>query len=250
MNEVDEAVASLEALGVRVDRPALAAVLAAKKSPFVTDVALAWACAAGDERAARHFEARYVPQARRALTKLGFEGTLQDDVVSWLRGELFGRDRGSLFMGYSGKSPLEGWLRAIVVNEAMRKQKQRGRDVTPEAAAEIPVPEARLNALRGAYGKEFTAAIKESFAALTVEQRNLLRQSFLDGLSIDALARLYGVHRATVARRIVAAKEALSSGVKARLKQVLGLGSSGVEQVVTLENLEESLSAVLRRTQR
>ena len=66
----------------------------------------------------------------------------------------------------------------------------------------------------------------------------------------DALAKVAGVHRATVARRIIAAKEALSDGVKARLKEALALDSSAVEQVVTLDNLDESLSAILRRTRR
>lgn len=249
-SRVDQAAEWLQALGVTVDRPALSAFLSARAgSPHLEDLALAWACAAGDPAAARVFEARFIPNAHKALAKLGYQSTVQDDVVSWLRGELFGRDRSS-FTGYSGKSPLEGWLRAIVVNEAMRKNKRRGRDVTPEAAADIPVPEAGLNAMRGAYGAEFTTAMKESFAALTVEQRNLLRQSFLDGLSIDALAKLYDVHRATAARRIVAAREALSEGVKARLKERLGLGSSTVEQVVTLDNLQESLSALLRHTKR
>ncbi len=249
-SRVAQAQTWLESLGVKVDEDSLSSFLAARSgSTHLEDLALAWACSVGDEAAARHFEARFIPHAHKALSKLGYQATVRDDVVSWLRGELFGRDRSS-FQGYSGKSPLEGWLRAIVVNEAMRKNKRRGRDVTPEAAADIPVPEASLNALRGAYGAEFTAAMKESFAALTVEQRNLLRQSFLDGLSIDALARLYDVHRATAARRVGAAREALSDGVKARLKERLGLGSSTVEQVVTVDNLQESLSALLRHTKR
>lgn len=239
----------LESIDAAIDRPSLAAFLSGR-GPHVADLALAWACARADEQAARHFERSVLPSAAKALGQLGYEATLRDDVVSWLRGELFGRTPRSPFSGYSGKSPLEGWLKAIAVNEAMRRNKKRVRDVTPEAAEGIPVPEAGLNALRGAYGRDFTAALKDAFAALTVDQRNLLRQSFLDGLSIDTLAKVHGVHRATVARRIVAARDALADGARERLKARLGVGDSTASGLVTLENLEESLSELLRHTRR
>lgn len=246
---VDEAVGFLESLGVPVDRAGLTSFLAGKGDQ-VTDLALAYACLRGDERAARHFEAAVLPTAARALDRVGTPPTIRDDVISWLRGELFGRERGSIFSGYSGRSPLDGWLRAIVVNEARRRGKQQGRDVTPEAAEELPMPEASLGALRGAHGADFTLALKDAFAALTRAERTLLRQSFLDGLSIDTLAKLYDVHRATVARRIVAAKEQLATGTRARLKERLGIGDSTANGLVTLDNLDESLSHLLRQTRR
>lgn len=239
----------LDALGVAVDRPSLTAFLAGK-GPHVGDLALAWALARGDDAAAQHFERHLLPGVVRALGRLGHSATLVDDVIGWLRGELFGRDRGSSFAGYSGRSPLAGWLRAIVVNEAMRRSRRRAREVTVEAAEALPVPEASLGALRGAHGAAFTSALREAFAALTREERTLLRQSFLDGLSIDTLAKLHDVHRATVARRIVAAKAFLAEGTRARLKEALGIGDSTANGLVTLDNLDDSLSDLLRQTRR
>lgn len=239
----------LESIGAAIDRPALSTFLE-RRGPHVTDLALAWACSRGDEGAARYFEREVLPSAAQALARLGHDASLRDDVVSWLRGELFGRERGSSFAGYSGKSPLEGWLRVIAVNEAMRRNKRRVREVEADVADAIPVPEANLNALQGAHGQAFTTALREAFAALSIEQRNLLRQSFLDGLSIDALAKVHGVHRATVARRIVAAKDALTAGVRERLQERLGIGASTADGLVTLENLEESLPKLLRETKR
>jgi RNA polymerase sigma-70 factor (ECF subfamily) len=162
--------------------------------------------------------------------------------------ELFARDQGPLFDTYSGRSDLGGWLRAIVVHEGVRRSKKQRREVTPEGLEELPMPDVELSALKGAYGPQFTQALSSAFAALTVEQRNLLRQSFLDGLSIDVLAKLLDVHRATAARRVQAARQALVDGVRAKLKESLKLGDETVDELITLGNLEQSLSGILRKT--
>ena len=85
-----------------------------------------------------------------------------------------------------------------------------------------------------------------AFRALPVETRNLLRQYFLDGLTIDALAQMYRVHRATAARRVQAAREALTANVRARLKAELKIADSSIERLITADNLEVSLSKILR----
>ena len=245
---LEQALAFLSGIGVKVDRAALSKWLSGRASTHADDLGLAYACARGDETAARHFERTWIPVAARALQKAGIDATISDDVLSWLRAELFARDQGPLFDTYSGRSDLGGWLRAIVVHEAIRRAKKQRHEVTPEAVADIPVPDIELSALRGAYGPEFTRAIASSFAALSVEQRNILRQSFLDGLSIDVLAKLYGIHRATAARRVQSAREALADGVREHLKATLKLGDSSVDELITLGNLEQSLSGLLRKT--
>lgn len=238
----------LEALGVRADRAALEKWLAGKTDAHVEDLALAWACARGDRVALAAFEETWIPRVVRALRKAGTDATQTDDVLGWMRFELFARDGTPLIQTYSGKSDLGGWLRAIAIHEAIRRMKRQRRDVTPEAAADIPVPDVELSAMRGAYGPAFTKAIAEAFAALPVETRNLLRQYFLDGLSIDALGRMYAVHRATAARRVTAARDALSDGVRARLKAELKMRDSSIDRLITVDNLQISLSKILRKT--
>ncbi len=243
-----QALGFLASIGVEVDRSQLSRWLAGRATTHADDLGLAFACARGNEVAARHFEKTWMPVAEKSLKKAGLDGTVTDDVLSWLRAELFARDQGPLFDTYTGRSDLGGWLRAIVVHEGVRRSKKQRREVTPEAIAEIPVPDIELTALRGAYGPQFTEAISNVFASLTVEQRNVLRQSFLDGLSIDVLAKLYGVHRATAARRVQAARQALVDGVRAHLKEQLKLGDSSIDELITLGNLNESLSGLLRKT--
>lgn len=217
-------------------------------SAHADDLELAAACLEGDAGAIRRFEAQHLPVASKALAKSGFEPALVEDVIDWLRFELFAREKGALLRTYSGRSTLAAWLRAIAIHEAMRRAKKRRKEVPLEAAPELPLAEPELGAMKGKYGPQFTRALEAAFRELKVEQRNLLRQYFLDGCSIDALAQLYQVHRATAARRVTTAREALVEGVKTRLKAQLQISDESVEQVITLSNLEQSLSGLLRKT--
>jgi len=247
MSGLAEAVAELAKAGVKID----AAAFAKGRSLDglrLADLALAWACGRGDGAAIALFEQRYFPQAERALKKMKLSQTLSDDVLGWMRFELFARPGGPLIATYSGRGDLGSWVRSIAVHQALKQAKKQRRDVTPEAAAELPVPEAGLASMRGAYGKQFTRALDECFRALSVEQRNLLRQYFLDGLSIDVLAKLHAVHRSTAARRVDAARAALAAAVRERLLKDLALSRSDVDEVITLSNLDESLGGLLRRT--
>lgn len=242
--------AFLTSIGAKFDEAKLAKWLVrGGNTPHVEDFALAFACSEHDEAAVRHFEKHVMPLALRALRGLRLDDdALVEDVLGWLRFELFAREAGPLISTYSGRSDLGGWLRAIVLHEALRRQKKKRREVTPEALEQLPMPDVELSAMRGAHGAAFTRALDQSFRAMPVQERNLLRQSFLDGLSIDVLSQLYGVHRATAARRVVAAREALVVGVRERLRAELRLDESGLDSLITLSNLDESLAGLLRRT--
>ena len=247
MTGLDEAVAELAKSGVKVD----AATFEKGRSLEglrLFDLALAWACARGDEAAIRLFEKTYFPQAQRALKKMRLSETLTDDVLGWMRFELFARPGGPLIATYSGRGDLGSWVRSIAVHQAMKGAKKQRREVTPDAAQELPMPEVELASMRGAYGKQFTRALDESFRELSTAQRNLLRQYFLDGLSIDVLAKLHDIHRSTAARRVDAARAALVELVKERLLKDLALSRSAVDQVITLSNLDQSLGGLLRKT--
>lgn len=249
---VARALSHLAAIGAKADAAKLEAFLAhpsRKTATHVEDLALAFACAEGDRAALAAFEETWIPRAVKALKKVRIDATIVDDVLGWLRFQLFARDGEPLIHTYSGRSDLGGWLRAIVIHEALRRVKRQRRDVTPEAAADIPVPDVELSAMRGAYGAQFTKAMNAGFQQLTVAQRNLLRQYFLDGLSIDALADLYRIHRATAARRVQAAREELADNVRRLLKDELKLQDSSIDRLITLENLQVSLSKILRKTQ-
>src|SRR5262249_39179513 len=96
---------------------------------------------------------------------------------------------------------------------------------------------------RGAFRDAFRAAVK----ALGDDQRLLLRQNVLDGLSIDRLAVFYRVHRATVARRLESARKALLDGTHRMLAARLQVRAEEVESILRLiaSQLEVSLPDAL-----
>ena len=70
----------------------------------------------------------------------------------------------------------------------------------------------------------------------------------LDGLSIDQLAAFYRVHRATTARWIEAARQAVLDGTRKELIRRLQLSRSELDSVMRLigSQLDVSLSRVLK----
>lgn len=250
---VSEAVAALAALGITVSAADFAAELARRGAAppgerHLAELALAFACSRGDPAALLHFERSYFTQARRSLLKLRLSPTLADDVLGWMRFELFVRPEGPVIASYTGRGDLGAWVRAIAVHEAVKRERKARREVTPDALAELPMPEPELLAMRGAYGAELTRALSDSFHALAADDRTLLRRYFLDGLTIDMLAKLYQIHRATAARRVAAARTELVDRVRRTLARDLALSEAGVDQIITLSNLNQSLSQLLRQT--
>src|SRR5581483_12240178 len=106
----------LRELGARVDARGLKEWLEAprRSGSHADDLALAYACFCGDAAALAHFERTCIAKAQRALEKARFDATVVDDVLGWLRFELFAREGQKLIETYSGKSDLNAWLRAIV----------------------------------------------------------------------------------------------------------------------------------------
>jgi RNA polymerase sigma-70 factor (ECF subfamily) len=217
-------------------------------STRVADLALALACEQRDAAAIAQFERTHLAMVRRALAKLKINPAIVDDVLGWMRFELFVRPAPALIATYSGRGDLGSWTRAIGVHEAVKRARRARREVSPDFAPDLPVPAPELVAMRGAHGQAFTQALSSAFNQLEAAERTLLRQYFLDGLTIDVLAELYQIHRATAARRVAAARERLVDSVRGTLKNQLGIGDNSVDELITLSNLDESLGTLLRLT--
>ncbi len=76
----------------------------------------------------------------------------------------------------------------------------------------------------------------------------MLRLYFLDGLSIDRIAAVYAVHRATAARWVARGREALLRGTQEVLGQRFRLDQAEVESLVGIvrSQLDVTLSSLFR----
>ena len=214
------------------------------------DAALAAACAAGDPEAIAALDARLPGLVRPVLARIGVARSDDDEILQRLRVALFtaGPSGRSAIADYSGRGSLRAYLRAIAIKLALKKIEREDRADDPvdeilaggEDSPEMQVLKARC---RGELRAAFAVAIEE----LDERQKTLLRQHHVDGLSIDVLARLHQVHRATAARRVAAARDALLEGIRRYFAGPAGLDRAELDSLVGLvgSRLDLSLSRLL-----
>ena len=245
--------------GLAVDRTGFAAYLgrripsdvepvAALRARRASELYLAFACLAGDPAACRELDARYLAELARQLREQGIAPEVVAETVQRVRVQLLTGDRPGL-ASYSGLGPLHGWLRITGLRAAIRVQR-RGRvdpteDVT-EALADTAADPA-LQYQRRLYEAEFRVAFGQAIAALSVRERNLLKQSVLYGATIDDLGALYRVHRATAARWLAAARERLAESTRQYLIAQLQIPPSDYDSIVHLirSQLDVSVARLL-----
>lgn len=215
------------------------------------DLYLATALGAGNPAALRVFEAQLVPEIAVALRRLRLPGGTTDEVTQALRFELLVNEGAPKIRDYAGRGELAAWIRVTATRKALKLARRAGRE---EALDELlldhwpdATPDPQGKHLRSTYTAELKAAIKTAFGQLEVRQRNLLRQHILDELTIDDLARLYRVHRATCARWLADARADLGRNTRKQLSLALGLPPHELESMLRFldSDLELSLSRIL-----
>lgn len=205
------------------------------------DLVLAAACAAGDPVAIASFDAALPGMARGALVRIGVAASDHDEILQRVRVALLTATAAGKagFAGYSGRGDLGAYVRAVAVRIA---HKRREREEPPrerednDALALLPAaddsPELRM--LKERCRADVRAGFSAALGALSPRERTLLRQHYVDGLSIDALGPLYGVHRATCARWIEAARSKILRGIRDHLREALGLETAELESAIAL----------------
>jgi RNA polymerase sigma-70 factor (ECF subfamily) len=216
----------------------------------LTELFHAWACVQKDLVAIATFESEYFEQIDRTLARMKVDVAQAEDLRSALREALFfGRhDVPPALAGYSGRSGLRSWTRSVAVHAVLNARRQVNREVgLDESSLDVVGPEVdpELSYLKRRYAPEFQRALGEAFGQLGTRERNLLRMYYLDGLTIDAIGRLYGVHRATAARHVVDAREGLLTKMRASLATKLGLGTSEFDNLLAL--IRSQLHLTLKR---
>jgi RNA polymerase sigma-70 factor (ECF subfamily) len=218
------------------------------------DLYLACACAAGDPRALAWFDEHVLAPATEAVRSIDASPAFLDEVRQRVRAALLVGDEGAARLGaYAGRGPLRAWVGVSAVRAAlmMKRSAQRLREVPDDelagalALASTGNPE--LDLLKRQYAAAFEAALREACAALEPRLRGALRMHFADGLSIDEIGAAYAVHRATAARWVQRASEALFERTRALLADRLALSATELERVAVLvrSQLDVSLSQLL-----
>jgi RNA polymerase sigma-70 factor (ECF subfamily) len=247
--------------GFTVERARFSAVLAAR---VVTDVPLAdglaalhaddlylaCACADGVEAAVAEFDRRYLTKLHGSVARLSTEPAFVDELRQILRNKLLVAISGPPKIGdYSGRGKLEAWVRAAAVRTALDLLERDARHAPLDTGRQrrLGSPDPELDYIKARYRGEFERAFQAALATLTVEQRNVMRLHYLDGLSLQQIGKLQKVHTSTISRWLSTTREELFAATRRALCERLQLETQELESLMGLvqSRVEISLHALL-----
>lgn len=191
----------------------------------VSELVLARACAAGNERAWEDFMVRYREKLHDAALSITREDSRARELAGSIYADLYGigtRDdvRVSKLSYYNGRGSLEGWLRTVLAQRHVNEYRSGRRTVSLEEETDAgkqfaipdPTPAAQVDA-------RLNAATDEALAAISAEERCILAYYFLDDLTLARIANILGVHESTISRKLERLVRALRKDILARLTQ-------------------------------
>jgi len=208
----------------------------------VEELALARACAAGNERAWEIFMARYREKLYDIAGYIAQESSAARELADSLYADLYGTttrdgERVCKLSSYTGRGSLEGWLRTVLAQEFVNRYRKQRRLVSldeeseegEQFAAPDPEPPIPLDV-------RVEQSTDEALAGLSAEDRLVLASYYLDERTLAEIARLLGVHESTISRK-------LGKLAKSLRKQILaGLGRRGMSR----RQAEEALAVDVR----
>jgi RNA polymerase sigma-70 factor (ECF subfamily) len=239
---------------VRLSPATFGAYLAAHAD--ADDLAELWlACgiAQGSAEAARLFDERYVAPLSQSLARMRLDASMLDEVKQIVREKLLVRDETgrAKIEEYAGKGRLAGLVQVVATREALTLLRRGAREVlaVDDDLAEpiVGASDPGLEMLKAKYSEAFRAAFAGAVGALTPKQRNLLRMHLLGGVTLEQLASVNGVHRATIVRWLKEARDGVLAATEEALRQTLGVRTDELESLLGLarSRLDVSIERLL-----
>lgn len=213
------------------------------------DLYLACACEAGDCAAHAHLASEIRPIVNAVASRFNGRGPDASELLGLvLERLLVARDGGPCRVAfYDGSHALCAWVRVIAMRLAL--------DKLPRSSPERPLEDAVLDSLhaidadpellaeRSRDGVVLRGAVESACRTLDPRSRRMLRHALVEGLTVDQIGALYGVHRATAARQVRRAMDALVESARGELGPTCDDGKPG-----GLSRIDLSLERWLRTT--
>ncbi len=211
----------------------------------IDELALARACAAGENSAWEIFLTRFREKLYLCALRIAREDSAARELADTLYADLYGtstRDgqRVSKLASYTGRGSLEGWLRTVLAQEYVNRYRRTKRLVSLDEESEegiqfrAPDPEPVTTA-----DNRLTRATDEVLAELPAEDRMVLSAYYLDGRTLAEIARMLGVHESTISRKL----DKLARSLRKQIVAALARGGMSRRQA------EEALEVDVRDLQ-
>jgi RNA polymerase sigma-70 factor (ECF subfamily) len=243
---------------------ALVSQLASQRDPAaalgrlrIDDFLLAQWCATGDPRAISTFERVHRADIDAVVARFRRLPVGADELRQLLRIKLFvgNTNRPPRIAGYSGFGFLQNWLRVTALRALLDLARSERAKKLEELLDEVDLlgaPDETGNTVPSSMRTKYGAEVKQAFAravvSLAPRQRNFLRHVHVEGLTLDQIAALYKIHRATVARHLAQARSDVVAATRRELGESLGIGEDALDSVVRAADrkIDLSLSRLLR----
>ena len=189
----------------------------------VDELALARACAAGENSAWEIFLTRYREKLYLSALRIAREDSAARELADTLYADLYGTttregQRVSKLASYTGRGSLEGWLRTVLAQEYVNRYRRTKRLVSLDEESEegvqfrAPDPEPVTTS-----DNRLARATDAVLADLPAEDRMVLSAYYLDGRTLAEIARMLGVHESTISRKLDKLAKSLRKQIVAAL---------------------------------
>ena len=213
-------------------RPRAPSVAGAVESLHLDDLFLACACLHGDRGALGVLEREVLERVPRWVAR--FHGVHGADVQQEIRQKLLLPPAPQL-LTYNGTRSLERWVCVAASRCAIDLQRRLKPVDSGDPLEELlagPDPELDFMKLRDR--EALRSILRDAFVALPEKARTLLRLHYLEGVSLEKLATLEQVHKATIKRHLVEARSSALTNVRKLLRERLRLSEAEGDSLLRL----------------
>jgi RNA polymerase sigma-70 factor, ECF subfamily len=219
----------------------------------VADLYLACACARGVAPAVEAFARTILREVDAHVARFDRSAAFADEVRQDLAARLLVAAPGARpkLDDYAGSAPLSAWVRVAAVRTALnlRRRKAFSTEVADDRAVadHAGSGNVELEHIRQRYRLPFETSIGKALGSLSTRDRTLLRLRMVEGMEVEAIATMYGVHRTTVTRWIGACQDRLLSETRRILRDEFGLPIAEIDSLAGLlrSQLHVSLARLL-----
>jgi RNA polymerase sigma-70 factor (ECF subfamily) len=186
------------------------------------DLALARACAAGNERAWEVFLTRFREKLYEVAAYIAREQSAARELADSLYADLYGvstreGERVSKLTSYTGRGSLEGWLRTVLAQEYVNRYRKQRRLVSLDEESEEGVQFAAPEVTPQVTESRLDAVTDEVLEQLAPEDRFVLAAYYLDDRTLAQIAKTLGVHESTISRKLDKLGKSLRKSILAAL---------------------------------
>jgi len=240
--------------GVNVDIADVVKILEAKlasddppplEPAAIAELYLAVACARGDEAAIAAFDRAYLDVVPQALASMKLPAATVEDVRATVRDKLLlaDGDKPPRVLDYAGRGRLRGLVQVTATRTAIDRIRHEEREVELPAGRDLAASaDVTLSLIKAQYREAFATGFARAVAKASRRDRNLLRLHFLGGVTLEQLAQMYGVHRATIVRWLAAAREAVFGETRAHVAATLKAPADELDEMFDLVQSRIELS--------